>query len=170
MDIRFTTPSLRKLDQLGTEVLAATIYEDVRPPRGVVGLLDWRLAGKICRLTKSGVLTGRLGEVLLVPARPRLPFDKILLFGAGETRQFDEEAYVFVVERMLSTMEGLRARTAVVELPGRQNEAILADRATELLLGAVGGHRDHDVWTLIESADGQRAIKSRRFADRSRLG
>ena len=85
MDLRFTTPELRKLDLLGTEVLVSTLASDERPPHGVTGLLDFRLAGRISRLIHKGFATGRVGEVLLVPGKPKLPFDKLLLFGVGFT-------------------------------------------------------------------------------------
>ena len=42
MELRFTLPSLRKLDLLGTEVILAAVAADEQPPHGLAGLLDWR--------------------------------------------------------------------------------------------------------------------------------
>ncbi|HEX7670914.1 MAG TPA: M17 family peptidase N-terminal domain-containing protein, partial [Polyangiaceae bacterium] len=156
MDLRFTTPSLRRLDLAGTEVLVAPLAEDERPPHGVAGLVDFRLAGRISRLILRGFATGRLGEVILVPGKPKLPFDKILLFGIGRASAFGESEFRGVVERILTTLEGLRARTAVVELPGRHLGTIAAERAADVLLESVGTRREHDVWTLVEPVDAQR--------------
>ena len=39
MDLRFTLPSLRKLDLSGTEVLVAGLASDERPPHGVADAL-----------------------------------------------------------------------------------------------------------------------------------
>lgn len=158
MDLRFTAPNLRKLDLLGTEVLVATLTADERPPQGVAGLVDWRLAGRLSRLLQSGFATGKSGEVLLVPGKPKLPFDKILLFGIGERTRFDEAAFQQAVEKILSTLEGLRARTAVVELPGRHFAGVAPERAANILLACAGNRREHDVWTLVEATDAQRAI------------
>jgi hypothetical protein len=47
VELRFTLPSLRKLDLLGTEVVLAAVAADEQPPHGLAGLLDWRLAGRI---------------------------------------------------------------------------------------------------------------------------
>lgn len=169
MDLRFTSPSLRRLDLLGTEVLVACLAEDERPPHGVAGLLDYRLAGRLSRLIREGFATGRTSEVLLLPGKPRLPFDKIVLFGVGPRNAFDETCFRAVIEKMLRTLEGLRARTAVVELPGRHFGAISAERAAELLLEASGGRREHDVWTLVEPPDGQRAITQHMIQERRRI-
>jgi hypothetical protein len=169
VDLRFTTPSLRRLDLAGTEVLVAPVTEDERPPHGVAGLVDFRLAGRISKLLQRGFATGKLGEVLLVPGRPKLPFDKILLFGIGPTDRFGESVFRRVVEQMLATLENLRARTAVVELPGRQKGAIPAERAADVLLEIAGGRREHDIWTLVESTDAQRAITQHMIQERRRV-
>ncbi len=169
MDLRFTTPNLRRLDLAGTEVLVASLTSDERPPHGLAGLVDWRLAGRLSRLIQQGFATGASGEVLLVPGKPKLPFDKIVLFGIGEARAFDEAVFRGVVERMLSTLEGLRARTAVVELPGRHFGAIAPERAADILLESAGSRREHDVWTLVEPAEAQRAITQHMIQERRRI-
>jgi hypothetical protein len=169
MDLRFTTPQLRKLDLAGTEVLVAALTSDERPPRGVAGLVDWRLSGRVSSLLASGFAAGGVGEVVLVPGKPKLPFDKIVLFGIGARSEFSELVFRAVVGRMLATLEGLRARTAVVELPGRHFGAIAAERAADLLLEAAGGRQEHDVWTLVESSDAQRAITQHMIQERRRV-
>ena len=169
MDLRFTTPELRKLDLLGTEVIVSTVASDERPPHGVTGLLDFRLAGRISRLIESGFATGSVGEVLLVPGKPKLPFDKLLLFGIGRQTQFNEPVFRAVLDKILSTLEGLRARSAVVELPGRHFDAISPERAADILLESAGGQKEHDVWTLIEPPEAQRAITQHMIQERRRV-
>ena len=158
MDVRFTVPHLRRLDLAGTEVLVAALCADERPPHGVAGLVDHRLAGKISAILASGFATGATGEVLLVPGKPKLPFDKILLFGIGDSTSFNERIYRLVLEKILVTLEGLRARTAVVELPGRHIGLVAPDRAAEILLETAQTRPDHDVWTLVELPDAQRSM------------
>lgn len=160
MDLRFTIPDLRKLDLAGTEVLVATLCSDERPPHGVAGLIDWRLAGRVSRLLESGFATGEVCETLLIPGKPKLPFDKIVLFGVGDSVEFNERVYRAVLDKILRTLEGLRARTAVVELPGRHFGGIAPDRAADILLETAAGQKEHDVWTLVESQEAQRSIQS----------
>jgi hypothetical protein len=169
MDLRFTTPHLRRLDLAGTEVLVAAVAEDERPPHGLAGLVDWRLAGQISSLFASGFATGKLGEVLLIPGKPKLPFDKILLFGMGNRADFDERVFRLMVGKMLSTLEGLRSRTAVVELPGRHVEAIAPERAADILLESAGARPEHDLWTLVDTAEAQRIITQHMIQERRRV-
>jgi hypothetical protein len=169
VDLRFTTPELRKLDLLGTEVIVSTLASDERPPHGVTGLLDFRLAGRISRLIQSGFATGKVGEVVLVPGKPKLPFDKLLLFGIGKQSEFNDPVFRVVLDKILRTLEGLRAQTAVVELPGRHFDAISPERAADILLESVGGRKEHDVWTLIEPSEAQRAITQHMIQERRRV-
>ncbi len=169
MELRFTLPSLRKLDVLGTEVIVAGVAADDRPPHGLGGLLDWRLAGKLSALMERGFLTGALSEVVLLPGKPKLPFDKVLLFGIGARRDFSEPVYRVVIEKVLATLEGLRVRSAVVELPGRHFEGIRPERAADILLESAGGKAAHDVWTLAEPPDAQRLITERMIQERRRV-
>jgi hypothetical protein len=136
----------------------AALCADERPPHGVAGLVDYRLAGRISAILESGFATGATGEVLLVPGKPKLPFDKVLLFGIGDSTAFNERIYRLVLDKILATLEGLRARTAVVELPGRHIGAVAPDRAAEILLEAAQARPEHDVWTLVELPDAQRSM------------
>jgi len=169
VELRFTPPSLRKLELSGTEVLVATLVQGERPPHGVAGLVDWRLSGRLSRLIARGFASGVEGEVLLVPGKPKLPFDKVVLFGVGPAETFEESTFRRVVEKMLGTLEGLRARTAVVELPGRHFGAIPAERAADILLERAGGRREHDVWTLVEPSEAQRVITQHLIQERRRV-
>ena len=71
IELRFVAPDLRRLDEVGSEVVVCGIWKDERPFTGLACLLDWRLAGRLSRLAKQGFLVGDVGEVLVVPARPR---------------------------------------------------------------------------------------------------
>lgn len=170
MELRFTRPDLRQLDLCGSEVLACGLASDERPPRGVAGLVDFRIGGRISRLAEEGFATGELGEVLLLPGRPKLPFDKIVLFGLGERARFDERSFQLVVERLLNTLEGLRARSPVVELPGRHWDALPVRGAVDILLQAAAGRRAHDVWTLVEAGDAHRLVTQQLQQERRRRG
>ncbi|MEB2312463.1 MAG: leucyl aminopeptidase [Sorangiineae bacterium] len=169
MDLRFSLPQLRRLDLTGTEVLLANLSTLDRPPHGVAGLADWRLGGRVSALLESGFATGAVGEVLLVPGRPKLPFDKIVLFGVGAPGEFNERVFRVVIERMLATTEGLRVRSAVVELPGRHFDGISPERAADILLESAGDRQEHDVWTLVEPAEAQRAITQHMIQERRRV-
>jgi hypothetical protein len=169
VELRFVSPQLGRLDELDAELLFATVFEDERPPHGVAGLCDWRLGGRVARLLEEGFFTGALGDVILVPGRPRTTFDKICLFGAGQRARFDEAAYVEIVRRMLRTMTDLRARGGVVELPGRHAGLLAPERAAESALEEASAHRGEiDVWVLVEGPAARAAIEKLVFEQKRR--
>ena len=158
MEVRFVAPDLRRLDELKSEALALCFFEDQRPLRRAVGLVDWRLCGQISRMLLRGRATGRLGEALLIPARPRLPFDKLFLFGAGDRDALDEEVAVQVVEHMLTTLDRALVRTSVMALPGRSNDGLAPEHAMRILLERGARHPEQDQVVLIEPGEAQRAM------------
>lgn len=169
MELRFVPPDLHRLDEVGTEILACGVFADERPPHGTLGLIDWRMAGWLSRLLARGRMSGRRGEVTMIALRPKLPFDKAIVFGLGERESFDEAAYREIVLLMLSTFEGLFARSAVVELPGRHVGALTADHAADIALELASERPDHDVWTLIEQPDDEKRILTHMIEQRRRV-
>jgi hypothetical protein len=168
VDLRFVSPNLRSLDASGTELVACAVWQDQRPMRGAAGLLDWRLAGTLSRLAREGFFGGELGEVLFLPGRPRLCFEKVLVFGLGARSGFEESTFRSVISHLLRALRGLSVRRAVVELPGRADGGIEAERACELLLECVGDSEDHDAWWLIEPPEAQKRIAERAHGERRR--
>jgi Cytosol aminopeptidase family, N-terminal domain len=169
VELRFVPPELARLDEIDSEVLACTVWSDARPSHGLAGLCDWRLGGRISDLERRGLCTGALGEVVLLPGKPRLTFDKLLVFGAGPRASFGEEVFLDLVQRMLATMGGLLARSSVVELPGRHDGLIAADRAADILLACAGRDPEHDAWTLVEHAEGKQRIVQHMIEERRRV-
>jgi hypothetical protein len=160
LELRFVLPQLGRLDELDAELLFAAVFDDERPPHGVAGLCDWRLGGRVARLLEDGFFTGALGDVLLLPGRPKTTFDKICLFGAGSRERFDEEVLTAVVRAMLTTMVGLRARGGVVELPGRDTRRVAPERAAEIVLEEAAHHPGEiDVWVLVEELGARASIE-----------
>lgn len=158
MELRFVAPDLRALDEVRSDALALPFFEDERPLRGAAGLADWRLCGRLSRLLVRGKVRGARGERVLVPVRPRLGFEKLFLFGLGKRAEFDETSFVAAVADVLDTLEGVRARNAVLALPGRSLELVGAERALELFLSTVRDRTEHDELTLIEPPEAQRTM------------
>jgi hypothetical protein len=171
MELLFVEPELSELDSLESEVLACSVWEDVRPCDGVAALCDWRLNGTSSGLRRSGYLTGAAGEVVMLPGRPRLTFDKVLLFGAGPRGGFDDMRFRNVMRHMIDTIADLRTRIAVVQLPGRQTNLIRPERAADMLLETVAldERRRSDVWTLIEPIAARRRIQQQMVEERRRI-
>jgi hypothetical protein len=158
MDLRFVAPELRQLDVITTEIIVVPVSELDRPPQGTTGLIDYRLGGQISRLIAQNTVSGSVGQIHLIPGRPRLPFDRVLLLGQGDPAQFNVQIYTRVVEQLLGTLQHLGARRAVVELPGRRDGSISPSDAVEILLELTKDNPWFDTWTLIEPLSAQRAM------------
>lgn len=158
MELRFVAPDLRAIDGLRCEAIALPFFQDERPLRGAAGLVDWRLCGRLSKLLVRGRVRGTRGERVLVPARPRLACDKLFLFGLGPRAQFDETTFVAAIADVLDTLEGVRARTTVLALPGRSLDLVAPARAIELFLAAARDRTEHDEVTLIEAPEAQRGM------------
>jgi hypothetical protein len=165
VDFRFITPDLRQLDLASAELLACCIWSDVRPVRGLAGLLDFRLAGKLSKLSRESFLGGARGEVVLVPGRPRFPFEKVLVFGLGARAEFSDATYEEAVRHISRSLEELHVVRAVVELPGRADGALTPERAGELLVPSIASDA-HDTWWLVEEIDAQKRMESKLHRDR----
>lgn len=158
MDLRFVNPEMRQLDLITTEIIVVPIAEDERPATGAAGLLDYRLGGRISKLLEEQAVDGALGQVHLVPGRPKSTFDRVLLLGEGRSTELNLHVYTRIIEQLLRGLEHLGARRAVVELPGRRNGKIPADQAVEILLELTKDNPWFDTWTLIEPPSAQRVM------------
>jgi Cytosol aminopeptidase family, N-terminal domain len=169
MELRFLPPDLRRLDTASVELCACSIWSDERPVRGFAGLIDWRLGGRISGLLKSGFFRGELGEALLVPGKPHVPFEKVLLIGLGPRSAFGEDRFREGVLHIATALERMRVRRAVVELPGRGCAAIEPEPAITLALECAGASPDHDVWWLVEPPADQKRTELRAAEERRRI-
>lgn len=158
MDVHFVIPDLRRLDALQCEALAIGFFEDERPARGALGLLDWRMCGAVSRLLTGGRLTGEPGERMLLPTYKRFPFEKLFLFGLGSRADFDAKVFVEVTRDMLATLTRAGVRSAAVGLPGRANDLIEPREAMEKFLDVAEVDGDQDEVTLVESLEAQKTM------------
>lgn len=158
MKIAFVPPDLRRLDQLRCDVLALSFFDEERPLRGAAGLVDWRLCGRLSRLLAAGRLDGRAGEVTLLPPRPRLPFDKLLLLGLGPRADFDEARYADALRRTFASLSSMKTHSVALALPGRATDTITPERAITCLLDLAPAAQDQDELVLIESPEGQKVM------------
>lgn len=77
------------LDDLNGDALALFCWSDVRPLKGVLGLVDWRLGGSVSRAMEAGLFAGHMDETLLLPAVPRMGTKRLFIFGLGPRSGWD---------------------------------------------------------------------------------
>jgi hypothetical protein len=164
VETRFMPATLRHWDGLlakqGTldspESLALSFFDDERPLRGAAGLADWRLCGRLSRLIVKGHCKGGTGESLMMPAGPRLPFERIFLFGLGASDALDDKALESHAQRMLDVLQRASVEHYAVQIPGRSTGVIGARRAAEIWKSATSAS-DCRV-TIIDSKDSQKKM------------
>jgi hypothetical protein len=161
VDFRFVRPNLRLIDEVGAEAIVCSIWQDLRPFRGLAGLLDWRLAGMLSSRAKRGHLIGSVGEVTLVPGHPKLSFDKVIVFGLGPQSTFEEDIFRKTLAHTFQCLEGLQIRRAVMELPGRGDDTFDIDQAAEVIINAAGDTNPLDVAWLIEGENAEEKFAQR---------
>ncbi len=150
METRFIPRDLRALDGLSADLLACPFWSDVRPMRGLAGLIDWRLSGKIGELLRRRFITGEAGELLLVPIGWSGPIDKLIVFGAGERAHFDKNAFMQALGSVAHAMRNLKVRSVVIELPGRADHLVEVDTALEWSRQCADSGQANPTWSIVE--------------------
>jgi hypothetical protein len=168
VDVRFVPSELSRIEALRYEAVALPFFEDERPLRGVAGLCDWRLCGRLSQLLDGGRVRGTLGEVTLLPTRPRLPFDKMLLVGCGTVDAFDEFRFGAVMTRMYEVAEGLRLRNLVLSLPGRSKARVSPGDAIRWFLDGTAQTTALDEVVVLDEPEAQKVMTPVVDAERRR--
>jgi hypothetical protein len=157
--MHFLANDLGKWDAASAEALALPFFSDERPLRGAAGLADWRLCGRLSRLLVKGKLKGALGETIMVPpAGRRLTFKRVILFGLGESRGFDEHRYRDAVRRIRAVLTKAGIGHYAVQPPGRAMGLIAPRRALELWLEESAADGLSADVTILESPSGQKEM------------
>lgn len=164
MDFRFAACELASLDALKSEVLCLFTFSDERPLRGVAGLVDWRLCGRISDLLERGLMRGAEGEALLMPPpERRLTTERLLWLGAGARGEVDEARFRSLMGALFERLLGLRVRSAAVALP-HASLGLAPDRAIDALLEAslaASAEAQLDELVVVDTAEAQRAMEPR---------
>jgi hypothetical protein len=112
----------------GGDALVVPVWSDVRPLRGAAGLLDWRLCGRLSQMIRDGKLAGTPGEKLLL-VTSRVPWQRVLAVGVGESVAFDGDTFRLAVDCCLETLRRIGAKSMAISFPGRDIDIIRPDRA-----------------------------------------
>lgn len=116
----------------GIETLLLSSFTDERPLKGAAGLADWRLLGRLSSLLRDGRVSTRQHEQTLLPGTRRLPMRRLIWYGLGPSRHYDESRYRADLEAITRVVAAAEATTVALQLPGRQLGLISARRAMEL--------------------------------------
>jgi Cytosol aminopeptidase family, N-terminal domain len=156
MSISVVTLDLAKWEEVARDALVLPVFRDDRPLRGAAGLVDWRLCGRLSRLLRAGRASGDAGETLLLPASRRLRFSRILWFGLGEAKGYNEARARTDLRWIASVTHAAGATDITMQLPGRSMGLLGARRAMELVLES--SSYETSSLTILEDSAGQKDI------------
>lgn len=106
MKFSFTS---QPIDRVPAELVLLMHYQDQVPLQGLLGLVDWRVNGKLSRLVKDKVFSGSAREMLLMPAERRFKADKLVLLGLGRKVDFEEGHISQVFDFIFQTSSRMKA-------------------------------------------------------------
>jgi len=147
---------LARWDEAARDCLVLPVFRDDRPLRGAAGLADWRLCGRLSRLIRSQKATAEPGETLLLPPGRRLRFQRILWFGLGDAKGYNDDRFRRDLAWILDVVSRAGAKDWALQAPGRASGLIGARRAVEIILDD-GTLLDQPL-TLLEDPAGQKDI------------
>jgi len=134
MKIQFVRPDLHQIDRVGAETFVVSLFEDDRPPRGVAGLVDWRLCGRLSTLLVSGQMKGSFREAILFPGYQRLPTPRVCAYGLGRSSEFSPARAREASWVIADSLHKLRVGSFVASLPGSPVSAVPVRARMELFL------------------------------------
>lgn len=160
MELRFSPLSLASLSALKTELLCLPLFSDERPLRGALGLVDWRLCGRLSALLESDALTGHFDQALLMPPpEQRLLAERMLVIGAGPRAALDCRA---LLRQTVARVLALRVRTAAFALPHASVPWLAPEEAIDALLEACADSSTlFDEIIVVDTPSAQRAMEPR---------
>jgi len=149
--VQLARPDLESLDGLNSDALCLFLFEDVRPLKGLAGLVDWRLGAYISGHLERGWLTGASGERFLLPAHHKLPVNKIFGFGLGPISTFDVSLQHALVLDAFRTLREAGAHGTILTAPGRA-EGLASDmESLEAVCQALDRSLDFDEVVIVDS-------------------
>ena len=104
------------IDEVPGQVAMGTFFQDVRPLKGSVSLIDWRLNGRLSDLILQGRISGEFAESLIMPSQGRLAAREIILFGLGQSREITEKKFEEGVSLLIEKLVKLKSMSQLVEI------------------------------------------------------
>lgn len=102
MKLYFTS---QPIDKIPAEIVVMMCYESDVPFRNLLGVLDWRINGRLSQFVKENKFAGRARELLLMPSEKRFKGREIMILGLGDKAGFDQKHVAQVLDYFLCTIE-----------------------------------------------------------------
>jgi len=105
------------LDQLSTSLLVLPFFAGVKPLKGAIGFIDWRLNSFLSKLVIDNKIKGDWFEKILIPPFERIPAERILLVSLGPKDDFDSQKMSDFTIKLMETTYRIAFSSFAVALP-----------------------------------------------------
>lgn len=137
MTVQFLQPEFSTLDVNKNDTFVFCFFSNEKPLKGIKGLLDWRMNGRISRLIIEGKITGILGESIIMPTNQRISANKVCMFGLGDSKEFSMEKCRKIILKIIDTLKKLNVHSFSLPLPGSPIVNLLFRERTQILMEEV---------------------------------
>lgn len=127
--------ALRKIpvvEEIQSDVIVSTYFEDLGSPKGATGMIDWRLNGFISRKIVERTITGQKGEITLVPLNQKFSSTCLMLVGLGKWKDYTTSELRTLLPKILKSVLDLKPQKVFFCIPRLKNESY--DKETEDLI------------------------------------
>ncbi|APR99527.1 M17 family peptidase N-terminal domain-containing protein [Pajaroellobacter abortibovis] len=160
MKIELIPPHLPSLKQSPhADAIVCSVYSDERPFQGLAALVDWWIAGRLSQLAKQQFFIGQEGDILLATGKWTPPLKRIFLLGLGPRCTFNTCIFENSLRKIHSTLIEIGITQAIVELPGRGDNAIPLSEAIPLFISFLTvisptEEQKQNTWWVVEHQEG----------------
>lgn len=128
--------------------LALGIFTDEKPPRGICGLIDWRINGFISREIKAGRITGEFREKVIIPFPGRIGAEILFLFGLGKLAEINYEKIYTSAYEIAEAVAGMKINDFAFDLPGENRSSLALAAVVESMITGFFDYLSRDVEKL----------------------
>jgi len=114
MKVKIYTESL---DYLSTNLLVLPFFHGIKPLKGTIGFIDWRLNSFLSKLIIREKIEGRFFEKILIPPMERIPAERILLTSLGEFSSIDPIKIIDFSYRVMETVHKISFSNFSMAIP-----------------------------------------------------
>lgn len=110
-------PRIEFVEDIQTDLICTTIFSDLGAPKGVTGMLDWRLHGFISRSIVDQKISGKLLESVLIPLGDPFSSKRLFLIGLGSWKEYNSLSLKQILPKILQTLIHLHPKECMICMP-----------------------------------------------------
>ena len=125
--------------------LALGIFADEKPPRGICGLIDWRLNGMISSEIKQGRIRGEFKEKIVIPFPQRIGAEMLLLCGLGNSHDIIYDKIYNAAYLIAESVDGMSLHSFAFEICGEDRSSLVTSNIAEAMVTGIFDFLSADV-------------------------